>query len=846
MAAAFRDARLAWRLALRELRGGVRGFRVFLACLALGVGAVAGVGSLSESLLSGIRADARLLLGGDVDLRFTHRPASATQRAWLEANSAALSEMVHMRSMARRPDGEARSLVELKAVDAAYPLFGRLALDDGRALPDALARRGGDFGAAVDPRLLERLGLAIGDRVRVGDATLVLTARIRREPDRGTGIFNLGPRLLVSRDALGETGLLQPGSLAHYHYRVAVPPASAPAAWVARLNERFPAAGWRIRTVANAAPGIQRFVDRSTLFLTLVGLTALLVGGVGIANAVRGHMESRRNTIATLKCLGAAGPLIFRIYLVQVLLLATLGIAAGLLFGAAIPAALAPLLAERLPVTARVGLYPMPLLAALGFGYLTTLAFALWPLGQARDVPAAGLFRAAVAPLQGRPHGAYLAAIVAATVALAGLTIGTAHIPKFAVWFVGGAMATLATFHAAARLLTRILRRAPRAHRATLRLALGNLARPGAATGSVALSLGVALTVLVAVASIEANLARQIEDTMPATAPDFYFIDVQGDQIAAFRKLLESTPGYRTGDSVPMLRGRITRLAGTPVGAIRPPPDFAWVLRGDRGLTWSRTPPDEGSRVTAGDWWPTDYEGPALVSFDARAAAAFGLAIGDTITVNVLGREITARIANLREIDWSRLSINFVMIFSPGLLERAPQSYIATAKTDPDAATRLERVVTDRFPNVSAVRVREVLENVAEILARIGAAVRSVAALAVAAGALVLAGAIAAGHRRRVYDAVLLKVLGATRWRLLQAHLLEFGLLGLVIAALAAVIGTVAGWAVVVHVMHADWRFDPGAVAATSLLCLAITVIFGFFGAWRALGQKAAPMLRND
>jgi putative ABC transport system permease protein len=846
MAGTIHELQLAWRLARRELRGGVRGFRVFLACLALGVGAVAGVGSVSESLLAGIRGDARLLLGGDVDLRFTHRPASAEQSDWLAANTRRLSEIVQMRSMARRLDGEARSLIELKAVDAAYPLFGRLVLENGQPLGTALARRNGAFGAAVKPRLLDRLGLSIGDRVQVGEAIFVLTARILREPDRGAGAFTLGPRLLISRDALGETDLLRPGSLVRFHYRAETPPGMTPANWVSKLNERFPAAGWRVRTIDNAAPGIQRFVDRATLFLTLVGLTALLVGGVGIANAVRGHMESRRTTIATLKCLGGTGALIFRIYLIQVLMLATLGIAAGVLLGAVIPAGVAPLLAERLPIAARVDLYPRPLLAAVGFGYLITLAFALWPLGQARDVPAAGLFRAAVAPLRGRPHGAYLVAIAGAALLLAGLIVGTAHMPKFAIWFVAGAITTLAAFHGAARLLTRILRRAPRTKRPTLRLALGSLARPGAATGSVVLSLGVALTVLVAVVSIEANLTRQIDSTMPATAPDFYFIDIQGDQIADFRKLLEATPGFREGDSVPMLRGRIIRLGNTPVNEIKPPPEFAWILRGDRGLTWARTPPTEGSRIAAGEWWPADYAGPPLVSFDARAAAAFGLAVGDSITINLLGREVTARIANLREIDWTRLSINFVMIFSPGLLERAPQTYIATAKTDADAANRIERAVTDRFPNVSAVRVREVLDGVREILGRLGAAVRAVAALAVAAGALVLAGAIAAGHRRRVYDAVLLKVLGATRWRLLQAHLLEFGLLGLVTAVLAAVIGTIAGWAVVVHVMHADWWFDPAAIAATSLLCLAITILFGFFGTWRALGQKAAPVLRND
>lgn len=837
---------LAWRLAWRELRGGVRGFRVFIACLVLGVAAIAGVGSVSESILAGIHADSRKLLGGDFDLRLTHREATDAQKTWLTENSERISELAQMRAMVRREDGETRSLVELKAIDGNYPLFGGLRLQDGGALSDALAKRGDAWGAVAERRLLDKLRIDIGDRLRLGEATVEITGVIVEESDRGTGALNFGPRLMIALPALSATELLQPGSLVRHHYRIDIPDDVSTEAWGKRLEARFPDAGWRIRSIANAAPNIQRFVDRATLFLSLVGLTALLVGGVGVGNAVRSYLETRVGTIATLKCLGGSGPLVFRIYLFQVLILAAGAIVVGVLIGGLAPIAAAPLLSERLPVAARTGIYIAPLVLAGTFGLLITLVFSLWPLAQAREVSPANLFRAVILPPDKRPRAKYIAALAGILIFLAALAIATAHMPRIAGWFVLGSIVAFAAFHGAARLIVGVIRRLPRPRSPVVRLALANLSRPGAPTSSVVLSLGLGLTVLAAVALIEGNLSRQITETLPEQAPEFYFIDIQAAQLGEFEAIARGVEGVGDVQSVPMLRGRITRIKDTPTREIKPPPEFAWILRGDRGLTWAREAPVHGSRVIEGKWWDADYDGPPLVSFDAKAAEAFGLAIGDKITINLLGRDIEATVSNLREIDWTTLSINFVMMFSPGLLEKAPQVYVATAKTEPIADAALERAVTDRFPNISAIRVKEVLQGVAEILERLSSVVRMIAGVAVAAGVLVLAGAVAATHRRRIHDAVMLKVLGATRRNVLATYLVEFGVLGLVTAAVASVIGSVAAWAVVRFVMHAKWTFIPEAVVVTVVLCVAITLVAGFAGTWHALGHKAAPILRNE
>ncbi|RDD63406.1 ABC transporter permease [Ferruginivarius sediminum] len=839
---------LAFRLARRELRGGLKGFKIFLACLLLGVAAIAGVGSLSQAMLQGVKDDGRALLGGEIDVRLIHRQASEAQLAWLRDNSARLSRTADLRAMARsRPgqDSGERTLVELKAVDDAYPLYGEVGIKPEQPLQEVLDNRGGRWGALVDPFLMTRLELAIGDPLKIGEAVFEVRGSIEREPDRAARAFTLGPRVLVSHDSLPATALVQPGSLIYHHYRVDLPEGADTKAWTRDLNAAFPEAGWRVRGLENAAPGITRFIDRVTLFMTLVGLTALLVGGVGVANAVTAYMDGKRATVATFKCLGAPARLVFLTYLAQILALALLGIALGLLLGAAIPLAAGPVLAGYLNFVIPVGVYPWPLTVAAVFGVLTALAFALWPLARAQGIPAAALFRDVVAHQTTRLPAWALSAIAATGGTLGALAVLNADDRLFALGFVGGTVGTLVAFRLAATGIVAIAKRVPRPRRPGLRLALANLYRPGAPTGSVVMSLGLGLTVLIAVALIEGNLSRQVGEEMPEEAPGFYFIDIQPQQLEAFTDLARNFEGVSEVHDVPMLRGRITGVNGTPVADLAIPDDVKWIFQGDRGITWARTPPDNGE-IVRGSWWAPDDSGPTKVSISAELGEKMGLEIGDTITVNVLGRSVDAEIANWRRIDWSELRINFVMVFSPGLLSNAPQSYIATVHIAPDREAALQQAVNDQFPNISAIRVKDVLSRVSELLGNIATAVRATAAITVLAGTLVLAGAVAAGQRRRIYDAVVLKVLGATRRNVTMAFLLEYGLMGLATALIAAVIGSVAAWVVMTRVMDGDFVLLPWSIAVTAIAATAVTLVFGYAGTWRALRQKAAPLLRNE
>ena len=835
---------LAFRLARRELRAGIKGFRIFIACLALGVGAIAGVGTLSASIVAGLRADARTLLGGDVDLRLVSRPPPPAEAAFVSANARAVSGVVEMRAMARPERGGKRTLVEMKAVDEAYPLVGAVGLAPAQPLAAALARRGGAWGAVVDANLLSRMGLELGQRVRIGEAAFEIRATIVGEPDRVATVFSLGPRFLVAFAALDATGLVRPGSQIHYHTRVLLAPTTDAAAWIETVKQAFPKAGWRIRGLDAAAPGVQRFIERMTLFLTFVGLTALLVGGIGVGNAVKSYLDGKTATIATMKCLGAPAALVFRVYLLQVAALALLGIVLGLAAGAVLPLAGLWVAAAHLPVKPVVGLYPGPLALGAAFGLLTALTFALWPLARARDVSAAGLFRDLVAPVRARPRPADALFVAAGVLALAGLTIASASDRYFATWFVGGALVTVAVLRAgAATLIAGAARSGPWRH-ATWRLSVANIHRPGSAAHSVVLSLGLGLSVLVAITLIEGNLSHQIDERLPAEAPAFFFIDIQPDQAQPFDAAVAGVQGTRGLRRVPSLRGRIVRIAGVAVEDAEIAPGSTWAVRGDRALTYAAEVPAD-TRITSGQWWPADYRGPPLISLDAGLARGFGVDLGDTLTLNVLGREFEATIASLREIDWRSLRFDFAIIFAPGTLEGAPHSHIAAVNATPAAEEAVERAVAEAFPNVSAIRVREALEAAARILDGIGQAVRSTALISILAGALVLGGAVAAGRRRRVYDAVVFKVLGATRATVLKAFVIEYSILGLATGAIAAFVGTLTAWAVVTRLMNMAWTFLPGVVAATVAAALALTVAAGFAGTWRALGQKSAPHLRN-
>jgi putative ABC transport system permease protein len=837
---------LALRLARRELRAGVRGLWIVVLCLALGVAVIAGVGTLRAATDRGLAEDGRRILGGDLEVESGSESLPDALRDWFRIRGATLSDVMQMRSMLFTPSGQ-RQLVELKAVDSAWPLVGEASVRsrDSRAAPlssDGIAAILANHGLLAEQVILDRLNIHPGDTVRLGDASFTVRGALLSEPDRIAGALILGPRVLIAADALPSTGLIQPGSMVQYAVRAVSPD---PDAMFRKLRRSFPDRGWRIRDPHDAAPGVTRFIELTSLFMTLVGLTSLLVGGVGVANGVRAWLDARVRTVATLRCLGASSRLVLAVCLIQVLALALFGIVIGVAVGGSVPIVLASWLADVLPVPPVLGLYPEPLLLAAGYGLLTALAFSLWPLGRAARIPGAALFRDGLIPERIRPPLPLLVANAAIVVILVAITIVTSSDRRFAYWFCAGALGTLVLFRLGGSLLMLAARAWFQMRSPAARLGIGNLHRPGAATPLMLVSVGLGLSTLAAVALIEGNVQREIAEQLPANAPSFFFVDIQDSQLPRFESLVRAQPGVSEMHEVPSLRARVVAVNGVPAHLVQATPDTRWALRGDRGLTYAATPPP-GTHIVAGEWWPADYDGPPLVSFDASLARGWGVAIGDVIRVNVLGRDIDLRIASLRDIAWRTLALNFTMVASPGLLQHAPHTHIATVRiADPDQGGLL-RAVTDALPNVTGIRVEDVLAAVAALLRQVAAALTATGSLTLIAGALVLVGAVAAGQRRRTQEAVILKALGATRRQIRTAWMVEFGILGLTAGLIAALVGTVGSYGVVRYIMQVDWVFLPGTLAGTLIVSLAMMLTFGYVGTATALRAKAAPLLRNE
>ena len=826
------SAAVAWRLARRELRGGIRGFRIFLACLALGVAAIAAVGSVRSAIEAGLAAEGAVLLGGDAELDFTYRFATDEERAWMDANAQAVSEIAEFRSMAVVERGEMveRALTQIKAVDDAYPLVGEITLRPEMTLVDAFAAQDGLPGAVMDRVLADRLGLQQGDDFRLGTQDFRLTALIASEPDDAGGGFGLGPRTLVRTVDLAESSLLQPGTLFNSKYRLILPDGAALSTLETAARAEFDGTGMRWTDATNGAPGVSQFVDRLAAFLILVGLSGLAVGGIGVAAAVRAYLAEKIEVIATLRTLGAERGTIFATYFFQIGVLSLVGIALGLCLGAIAPPLLAPLIEARLPIPARFTIYPGPLIEAAIYGVITAFIFILWPLARTEDVRASTLFRDALSSSSWLPAPRYVVMTVVALALLLGVAVffsGNLWLTLATAGGITGALVLLALSSLAIRALAQSGARALRG-RPALRWAFAAISGPREGAASVVLSLGLGLSVLAAVGQIDGNLRNAISGNLPDVAPSYFFVDIQPDQIDGYTERLEASAAVDKIESAPMLRGVITEING------RPARDVAgdhWVIRGDRGVTYAGDKPD-GTRITAGEWWASDYDGPPLISFAAEEAEEIGLKLGDTLTVNILGRDIVGTISSFREVDFSTAGIGFILSMNPTALQGAPHTFISTVYADDGAETDILRDIASAYPNVTAIRVRDAIDRVAEILGGLAAATSYGAAATLLTGFLVLIGAAAAGTQSRIYEAAVLKTLGASRRRILLSFALRSMLLGLAAGVVALAAGMAGGWAVSRFIMETDyvmiWRSGLtiviGGVLATLLAGLAFAL----------------------
>ncbi|MFG5381289.1 ABC transporter permease [Yoonia sp. R2-816] len=827
---------VAFRFALRELRGGLRGFRVFLACLALGVAAIAAVGTVRAGIEAGLQRDGAALLGGDAEVEFTYRFARDDELAWLQSIAEDISETVDFRSMA--VVGDERGLTQIRAVDDAYPLIGEVRLDPDMRLDQALV----GYGGVMERVLADRLGLTPGDTFRLGEQEFTLRAILDRYPDNAAGGFGLGPRTIVLTDDLAQSGLLAEGTLFSTQYRLDLPPGADLQALEDQAEAEFRDSGLRWRDSRRGAGGVAQFVDRIGAFLILVGLSGLAVGGVGVSAAVRAYLAGKTGVIATLKTLGATRQIIFLTYFIQVGVLTLAGVALGLLLGAGLPVLFAPLIEARLPIPAEFAIYPRPLVEAAIYGLLAALIFTLWPLAKTEDIRAATLFRDAFAGSRTLPGRRYLIAIVALIALLIGAAIWFSGTAFLTLWTAGGIAGALFVLVIAAFIIRWTARRfrRPARGRPALRLAFGAIGARGGETTSVVLSLGLGLTVLAAVGQIDGNLRSSFSDDLPAVAPSYFFVDIQPDQIDGFRARLDGDPAVSRVDTAPMLRGIITQING------RPAEEFAgghWVVQGDRGITYADAQP-KGTEVTQGAWWPEGYTGPPQISFAEEEALEMGLGLGDTLTINVLGRDITGEVTSFRNVSWEDAGIGFVLAMNESALAGAPHSWISTVYAEEEAEAQILRDLASAYPNITAIRIRDAIDQVIEVIGGISAATRYGALITLVTGFLVLIGAAAAGERARTFESAVLKTLGASRRRIMTSFALRAALVGLAAGIVALGAGILGGWAVATYIMETGYNVIWSNALAIIGGGVMASLLAGLAFAWRPLAAKPAQVLR--
>ena len=838
---------LSFRFAARELRSGVRGFRIFIACLALGVAAIAAAGSTAEAFRRGLASESREILGGDVVVS-ADRALTPKERNVLEG-AGRVTYSVAVRSMAEAPSGE-RRMVELRGVDRAYPLAGSVELTDAAGRPVSMAvalkPQAGIPGAAVETDLLNRLRLGLGQTFTVGDKPFVARAILVSEPDRLTRGFALGPRVLTRMEAFEAAGFMTAPGFSGQAGRLVLNGNETPPDAAKSLRKQMPDPGLGFRDRTRAAVGIDRMIAQLEYFLGFVGLASLVAGGLGVAGAVTAYLEGKTPSIATLKALGAEAALIRNLYLIQIAVLAGLGVAIGLVLGAAAPFLLGAIARDTLPVPALFAIYPKPLLRAAAFGVLAAAAFSLGPLARARATRPSTLFRRELA---GRPAiSLELAGAILAGLGLAALSIYTAPTRIAAAVMIGGVIVTFAVLWLLGRLAVLAGGRARALASGPIRVGLANLAGPRSAARTATPAIGLGVALLAAVVLIQSSLLSEVKVTAPRTAPSLVFTEVPGARAAAFDAVIGKVLGPLSPDRYqrwPFLTGRISAIHGGSIDRSKITRDQRWAFDRDiRMALVDREPP--GSETDSGRWWSAGYRGPPLIAIDKDAADAGRLKLGDAVTLTVLGRDIQARVAVLRRAGFGGFGPSFTVIIDPHALEGAVLTNVAIAKADKAQEAAILRALASGFGEVNVISVREQLEAATGMFDRLALAIRGAASVAALAGLLVLVGAITAGARARAREAATLKVLGASRAQILAAYAVEYGAVGLIAGVAGVALGYAAAWPVVVQVFKISWAVDWAGVAALVGGAALLAALGGLAAAFAALSQRPAPVLRAE
>ena len=837
---------LSLKFAMRELRSGIKGFGIFLACLALGVAALAAAGSTAEAFREALALQGRDILGGDLAVSVNGRQFSDDElNAFRKLGL--MSNRLHLRAMAESVNFDgSRRLVEVSAVDKAYPLSGTVSLEGAHNLAEATASQGGINGAAVAPELLDRLKLKLGDMFLIGDTRFRIRATIVHEPDTLGRGFPLGPRVIVSRDALLRSGMVHSDDLFGEVATIVLKSASTEAKAMTALKTEFPNSGLTIKDRANAVSGLGRLIDQLDFFLSFIGLSALFTGGIGVSSAVSSYLAQRRQAIAILKATGASGALIRNIYLIQIGAIAILGVTLGILAGMLVPICLGWMLGNKLPIPVLFAIYPLPLVKAGAFGLAAAAAFSLGPIARARTTSPAALLRQTLSARLA--FGWEIVGIVIAATLIAVLSAFTAPSPLIAMIMLlglGVAMACLFGLGQGVTYLAGILRNF---FRGAVRIGIANLAGPKSAARTASPSMGFGIAILTMIILIQSSLMAQVDLAAGRTAPSMVFTQIAPEDGADFDRLATQALGplspaiYRR---YPFATGRITAIDGAPVDVSKLDPKVRWAFDQDATLSTQDTQPAD-VKLTKGRWWPSHYLGEPQVILADEIADGAKIAVGEHITLSVLGRDLDVTVAATRKIDFGQFGDNFPIVLNPAALEGANLRDIVIIRSTKAQDDSLTDAVGHRFPEVNIISVREQLDAAAAIFSQIGMAIQVAAGVTLAASLLVLVGAIAANAQARSSEAAILKVLGASRRFVIATYCVEYGAVGLSAGVTGIALGAMAAYPIVSLGLHAPFRGDWFAVFMALVIVVSVGTFFGGIAAIVALSRRPAGALSPE
>ena len=821
---------------------------MYLACIALGVFAIAAAGSVTLGFSNGLKAESKTLLGGDASFTAVQRRASPDELRWIDERGR-YSENINLNVMGEA--GDVRRQVDVRAVDDRHPLIGEPTLSGGATdLRAALAFENGRWGIAATASLLEDFSLQVGDDIDIGQIPATIRAQLDGESDGIGTPGTFGPAVTIDIRAVEEAGRLEDGRLFRASYRLILNEEVTEDTLEEDSEEAWGPNGLDYRGPEEAVDGLQNLLGMLNDFLSVIGIAALIAGGVGISQASTAFLETRIPSIAAFKALGAESGVIRSAYLLQLGTLAFMGAMIGLVLGAATPFAIALTLGDRIPLPTILQIYPAPLIRALLLGLLSAAIFALPPLGRARATRPAALFRNLGEDDKTKTPWTERIWAIFAAIALIALAVWSSDEPIVTIALLVGASVAWAVLVGIAHIIRRIARAAAKTASGMTRLTLANLGGPGSLAPTIAPALGLGLGLLVFVASVQANILNQVNETARANLPSLFFIEIPNKDIDLFDRLM-AEQGVEVDDPekyrrAPIILGRVTKLNGEPVVPDDINEDERWVVENELFMPYVGAQPPEAD-IVEGKWWSADYSGPLLVSIETDAARGMGIGLNDTISFRISGREVTATVASLRNIDWGGFgaSATTVFVFSPGTLEASNPQHRAIARTEEDIEEDIIKALGDTIPEVIVFQTRETLEAAVRLLGNISVAVNAAASIVMLAGLLVLIGAFAAMARQRRSESALLKTFGATRGAVLGLYAGEFALSGAVATLFGTVMGVGAAYPVVTQVFEADWIMPWSAILIVSAFAIFAAAIGGIIVGISTLSHPPARVLRS-